>query len=60
MLDSIYSTMYAYFVNLSIMTRIESYSTPIIRSFKRGSLTTKSKAIDFYSLGSIGVDLIWL
>ena len=52
-----YGMKYLYFVSLSMMTRIESYSTLINRSFKSGSLTMKSKAIDFHAPFSVGGDL---
>ena len=54
------STMYAYLVNLSVTIQIESYSSPIIRSFESGKPTTKSKAINFYSRGSVSGDFISL
>jgi len=56
-LASKYGMKYPYFVSLSVMTRIESYSTPVNGSFKSGSLTMKSKAIDFHAPFSIGSDL---
>ena len=54
------STMYAYLVNLSVTTQIESYSSLVIGSFKSGRPTTKSKAIDFYGRGSVSSDFISL
>ena len=39
------------------MTRIESYSVPIIRSLESGNLTIKSSAIDFHAPIGIGGDL---
>ena len=52
------STMYAYLVNLSVTTQIESYSSPIIGSLESSRPTTKSKAINFYSRGSVSSDFI--
>ena len=52
------STMYAYLVNLSVTTQIESYSSPIIRSLESGRPTTKSKVIDFYGRSSVSGDFI--
>ena len=60
LLASKYRMKYLYFVSLSIITRIESYSTPINGSFKSGSLTIKSKAINFYAPFSIRSDLSYL
>ena len=54
------STMYAYLVNLSVTTQIESYSSPVIGSFKSSRPTTKSKAINFYSRGGVSGDFISL
>ena len=48
---------YPYFVSLSVMTRIESYSVPVIRSLESGNLTIKSSAIDFHAPISTGGDL---
>ncbi len=47
MLDLLYNTIYAYFVSLSIITRIELYSCPVYSSFKGSDLTIKSIVIDF-------------
>ena len=54
------STMYAYLVNLSVTTQIESYSSPVIGSFKSSRPTTKSKVIDFYGRSSVSSDFISL
>jgi len=56
-LASKYGMKYPYFVSLSVMTRIESYSTPVNGSFESRSLTMKSKAIDFHAPFSVGGDL---
>ena len=56
-LTSKYRMKYLYFMSLSIMTRIKSYSTPVNGSFKSRSLTMKSKAINFHAPFSIGSDL---
>ena len=53
-------TMYAYLVNLSVTTQIESYSSPIIGSLESGRPTTKSKVIDFYRRGSVSGNFISL
>ena len=50
--------MYAYLVNLSVTTQIESYSSPVIGSLESGRPTTKSKAIDFYGRGGVSGDFI--
>ena len=52
-LASLYSTIYAYLVNLSVITRIESYFCPVYSSLDSSSLTTKSIAIDSYSLRGV-------
>ena len=54
------STIYAYLVNLSVTTQIESYSSPIIGSLESGRPTTKSKAINFYSRSSVSSNFISL
>jgi len=57
LLTSKYRMKYLYFMSLSIMTRIKSYSTPVNGSFKSKSLTMKSKAINFHAPFSIRSDL---
>jgi len=59
-LFSMYSIIYAYLVYLSVITRIESYLNPVIRSFNSGSFTIKSSAIDFYGLRGVVSDFISL
>src|SRR5258708_37211004 len=56
-LASLYGMKCPYFVNLSVMTRIESNTTFVIGSFEDGSLTIKSKAIDFHAPFGVGGDL---
>ena len=48
---------YLYFVSLSIITRIKSYSIPIIRSLESSNLTIKLSAINFHAPISMGSDL---
>jgi hypothetical protein len=54
LLASMYSTKCLYLVSLSVITRIELYLTLVIGSFERGSLTMKSRAMDFYTPSSVG------
>ena len=51
---------FLYFVSLSMITRIVSYSIPVNRSLEGGSLTIKSKAIDFYAPFSTSVNISYL
>ncbi len=51
--DSLKGSIYAYLVSLSMITRIKSYSSLVIGSLESSSLTTKSYAIDFYSLEEV-------
>ena len=53
---SLYGMKCAYFVNLSLITRMLSYSTPVSGSFDKGSLTIKSSAIDDQAFSSIDGD----
>ena len=53
MLASRYGIMNAYLVSLQVTTSIESYCLPVHSSVDRGSLTTKSIAIDFYGLSEV-------
>ena len=48
---------YLYFVSLSIIIRIKSYSVPVIRSLESSNLTIKSSAINFHAPISMGSDL---
>jgi hypothetical protein len=48
-----------YFVNLSVITRIKSYSTPVIRSCDNSNFTTKSNTIEI-QVFSISRDYIIL
>ena len=48
-------TSIIYFVNLSIMIRIESYPAPITGSINSGNSLIKSYNIDLYGFSSIGV-----
>ena len=57
-LASLYSTMYTYLVNLSIITRIESYFCLVYSSLDSSSLTTKSIAINSYSYRGVLGDFI--
>jgi GT2 family glycosyltransferase len=57
LLASRYSMNFLYFISLSMITRIELYSTPVNRSLEGGSLMMKSNAIDFYAPFSTGVNL---
>jgi len=45
--------MYAYFVNLSVIIQIKSYTIPVARSFKSNNSITKSKAIDFHKRSNV-------
>jgi len=56
-LASRYSTNFLYFVSLSMITRIELYSTPINRSLESGNLIIKSNAIDFHTPFGTSVDM---
>ena len=57
LLASRYSTNFLYFVSLSMITRIELYSTPVNRSLESRSLTMKSKAINFYTSFGTSVNM---
>jgi hypothetical protein len=54
---SLYSTIYAYFVSLSIITRIESYLLFVTSSLDISSLVIKSYAIDFHGYKGVFSDL---
>jgi hypothetical protein len=51
----LYSRKYAYFVNLSVMTRILLYLVPVIGSFDAGSFTMKFYAIVCYGFPSSSI-----
>jgi hypothetical protein len=53
MLNSLYGTIYMYFVSLSMMTRIKSYLCLIHGSFKSGSFIMKSITINFHNYKGI-------
>jgi hypothetical protein len=55
-----YNIIYVYFVNLSITTRIESYSTPVIGSRDNNNFTTKSNTIKVQGVFGISGDYIIL
>ena len=48
-----------YFINLSIITRIESNLSFIIKFFNLGNFVIKSIIIEFYSFTNILVNLIY-
>src|SRR3982074_2723675 len=56
-LASLYGMKCLYFISLSVMTKIESYMTFVIGSLESGSLTIKSKAINFHAPCGVGGDL---